>query len=337
MEKQTPIGKIRDYYEVSKHLSDTQKVELKKMLGITADDEKRIKGLENETEFLIMIYLLGWVKDITAIDESASPLTGTKTTDFLVETISGRKLSIEVKSSKNEEIKFSEKLVQDKKAFSEKYGCDAYFAIKLMGHWMLFSNQYILKRNCKISLTKDLIKSELDDIFGERTFLFPKGLEILSIYSNKKKGIGIQNPPYGEAIKIVFKTFGKKIYSITPGNKDYMFLTYVMENVQDVMSNQEQIIQKLDTDRTLIIEKFNQDFSILKLSCFLMAPIKHMANDLGELYTFETFKEIMKGKDKKFISRKLILESLYLFDKEDYPITMFINKNGYRLSDLREE
>lgn len=335
MEKQTPIEKIRDYYEISKYLNDTQKVELKKILGLTSDDENRIKGLENETEFLIMIYLLGWVKDVVAIDESASPLTGTKTTDFLVETVSGKKLSIEVKSSKNDEIKFSKNLVLGKKTFSEKYGCEAYFAIKLMGHWMLFSNEYILKRECKISLSKDFLKSELDDIFGERIFLFPRGLEILSIYSNKKKGIGIQNPPYGEAIKIVFKISGRKVYSITTNNQEFKFLTYVSENLHDVMSNQEQIIRKLDTDRTLILERFTQDFTLLKLSCFLMAPIKHMKNDAGEFYTFESFKELMKGKDKTFISREIILGLLNLFDKEEYPITMFIKKNGYRLGDLR--
>ncbi|CAM3000854.1 hypothetical protein HAHI6034_11000 [Hathewaya histolytica] len=336
VDKQTPIEKIRNYYEISKYLNDTQKIKLKDMLGITNDDESRINGLENETEFLMMIYLLGWAEKITSIDESASPLTGAKTSDFLVETINGKKLAIEVKSSKKYQIKFSKKLVLEKKNFSENYNCEAYFAIKLAGHWMLFSNQYIIEHNFKISLTKDFVNSELNDILGERIFLFPRGLEILSIYSKKKIGIGIQHPHYGNLIKIQIKIFGKKVYTVTTQNKEYLFLSYVLENVQDVMSNQEQEIKSLDSDRTLILEKFNQDFSLLKLSCFLMAPIKHMIdNDSGTPYTFELFKEKMKGKDKTFINRNLVLNSLDLLDKEGYPITMFLNKEGYRLGDLK--
>ena len=53
---------------------------------------------------------------------------------------------------------------------------------------MLFSSEYILKRGCKISLEKDYFKSEMNEIFGERLFLFQKGLEIVTTYSKSKKG-----------------------------------------------------------------------------------------------------------------------------------------------------
>lgn len=53
MGQQTPVEMIHSYYEISKYLDDTQKTNLKIMLGLTDEDEKRIIGLENETEFLI--------------------------------------------------------------------------------------------------------------------------------------------------------------------------------------------------------------------------------------------------------------------------------------------
>lgn len=45
----------------------------------------------NETEFIIMIYSLGWVKSISAIDENSAQLTKTPTTDLFVETNVGKK------------------------------------------------------------------------------------------------------------------------------------------------------------------------------------------------------------------------------------------------------
>ena len=59
-----------------------------------------------------------------------------------------------------------------RKSFLDNIHMNAFFAIKLAGLWMLFSSEYILKRGCKISLEKDYFKSEMNEIFGERLFLF---------------------------------------------------------------------------------------------------------------------------------------------------------------------
>lgn len=335
MVQQTPVEMIHNYYEISKYLNETQKTDLKIALGLTDEDEKRIVGLENETEFLIMVYLLGWVKEITAIDEGASPLTNTKSTDFFIDTINGKKLSIEVKSSQKTSISFGKKLVQEKKEYSNRQDRELYFAIKLAGHWMLFSDQYLVSANYKISIEKDFQNSELNEIFGERIFLFPKGLEILSTYSIQKKGVGIFHPEYGNAVRIVIKANKKKVLSITTANQRDLLLSFILENLHDVMSNQIQEIIKLDKDRTLVLEKFSYDFNLLKLSAFLMSPIKHMVDTTGKAYTFETFKETMKEKDSKHISRKEVLGTLMMLDSENYPIAMSLdNKVGYRLNDL---
>ncbi|WP_299448741.1 hypothetical protein [uncultured Phascolarctobacterium sp.] len=336
MRKQAPIEMIHNYYEVSKYLDDAQKTNLKAALGLTDEDEKRIVGLENETEFLIMVYLLGWVKEITAIDEGASPLTNTKSTDFFIDTIAGKKLSVEVKSSQNDSISFGRKLVHEKKEYSDRQNRELYFAIKLAGHWMLFSGQYVITKNYKISIKQDFQNSELNEVFGERIFLFPKGLEIFSTYSKQKAGVGVNHPEYGSAVRIVLKTNKRKVLSITTANQRYLLLSFILENLHDVMSNQVQEIIELDKDRTLVLEKFSNDFNLLKLSAFLMAPIKHMIDtSTGKAYTFETFKETMKEKGSRHISRQEVLGTLTMLDSENYPIAMFIdNKSGYRLNDL---
>lgn len=283
-----------------------------------------------------MVYLLGWVKEVTAIDEGASPLTNTKSTDFFIDTINGKKLSVEVKSSQKDSINFGKKLVQEKKEYSDRQNRELYFAIKLSGHWTLFSGQYVISNNYKISIQKDFLNSELNEVFGERIFLFPKGLEILSTYSRQKPGVGIVHPKYGNAVRIVIKANKKKVLSITTDNQRYLLLSFILENLHDVMSNQVQEVIKLDEDRTLVLEKFSNNFNLLKLSAFLMAPIKHTIDtSTGKAYTFETFKEAMKEKDSKHISRREVLATLTMLDSENYPISMFIdNKSGYRLNDL---
>lgn len=91
---------------------------------------------------------------------------------------------------------------------------------------MLFSSEYILKRGCKISLEKDYFKSEMNEIFGERLFLFQKGLEIVTTYSKSKEGIcGIKNE-YGNAVRIAVKVNGKRKFLISSNNSSYVFFEY---------------------------------------------------------------------------------------------------------------
>lgn len=85
------IEVLHNYYEMSKNLSSNDKIKLKEMLHITESDEKRLVGLKNETEFIIMIYSLGWVKSISAIDENSAQLMKTPTTDLFWETNGGKK------------------------------------------------------------------------------------------------------------------------------------------------------------------------------------------------------------------------------------------------------
>lgn len=324
MNNKTSIEKIHNYYEVSKYLDEDKKKQLQNFLKIDASDLNRLSGLQNEDEFKLMVYLLGNVCSITGIGESDAQLTKTKTTDVFIETKDGRKLSIEIKSSRESKIKFTKKLVEDKVHFSEGYGREAYFAIKLKGHWMLFSADYILSKNCKISIEDDFFYSELDNIFGERLILFPKGLELLTTYSHKEEtGVVIQHKEYGRIVRIAIKIYGKRKFLITKANQDYLFLSYVLENVEDVMSNQHQEVIKLDENRTLVVEKFEENANFLKLSAFLMAPIKHMINDdTNELHNFQTFMETIKT-NKNQLNRQQVLATLNVLAQKGYHLSIY--------------
>lgn len=332
----TSVQKLHNYYQTSKLLEPSKRIELRELLGITEDDEKRLVGLKNEDEFIVKLYALEWVKSFSGVEEGTAKVTESKTTDIFVETMQGRKLSIEIKSSTKTKISFTHNLVQAKEDYSRKHSHECYFAIKLAGYWMLFSSEYILKRNCKISLEKDYFNSEMNEIFGERWFYFQKGLEIVTTYSKAKEGIcGIKNE-YGNAVRIAIKVNGNRKFLISSNNIDYAFVSVVLEGIENIMSNQGQMVTHKDSDKTIVVEKLKENVFVL-FSDILTAPIQHTINtELGERFSYSTYIEEMKKREhKNLLSRKLVLGALTLFD-DDYPILMSINsKEFYRLKDLQ--
>ena len=332
--QRTSIQILHDYHQLSKNLKPADRVQLKQLLKISKADERRLVGLDNEDEFIVLIHTLGWVKVCSAIEEGVAQLSGTKTTDYFVENIYGRKLAIEIKSTNENEVSFAKNLVNSKIEYAKKHDHECYFAVKIHGLWLLLSADYILKKKCKISFEKDYMHSEMFDVFGERLFLFFPGLEIITTYSKCKDGIaGIQNT-YGNATRIAIKVNGKRYFLITTANTEYLFISIVLEALENAMSNQEQIVKKIDSDKTVVNERMIGN-TMIYLSDILTAPIKHTLNvQLGEQYTFQTYSEEMKKKDnKQLLTRKLVFDTLNLF--EDYPIVMsFDHKNFYRLNDL---
>lgn len=87
----TPIQALHNYHQTAKSLNLAKRIELKELLGITEDDEKRLVGLDNEDEFIVILYALEWVESFSGIEEGIAQVTKTKTTDFFVETVQGSK------------------------------------------------------------------------------------------------------------------------------------------------------------------------------------------------------------------------------------------------------
>ncbi len=334
MKQKTPVQVLHNYQQLAKFLRPEKREQLKQFLNISNDDQRRIGGLDNEDEFVVLIQALGWVKSCSGIEESSSKATGTETTDFFVETIAGRKIAIEVKSSKENQWLFQKKHVEKKIEYAKSHNHECYFALKLHGVWMLLSGEYVINHKCKISLEKDFHHSEMNQIFGDRLFMFPTGLEIITNYSKTKKSIcGIQNT-YGNAVRIAIKVDGIRKFLITTSNTNYVFLSIVLEAVENAMSNQEQLVKMVNDDKTIVIERLKENTFIF-LSDLITANIKKTINkDLGECFSFQTYTEEMKKKrHKNLLDRKIVLLGLCMF--ENYPILMSLdNKNLYRLKDF---
>jgi hypothetical protein len=56
-----------------------------------------------------------------------------------------------------------------------------YFAIKMCGYGTLYSSEYLERNNRKIDLDKDFLNSEFNEIFGDRNFKFPVGLNLVGV------------------------------------------------------------------------------------------------------------------------------------------------------------
>ena len=220
--------RIKVLYDAKTHLNYTQIASIKDQMSISDKDMLRISGFKKETEFEIIVYLLGWTEKIIAFDESTSSMNDITTVDFLIDTIQGKKLAVEIKSSIKPCIRISPTLTSKKKKVAEELNHELYFAINLMGHWMLFDENYLMKRDGKISLQEDYMNSCFENLLGERIFFFPQNIEILSIYSSTKVGLNINHDKYGNLIRYSIKFQSNRLYNITAHHKDNLFISHVL-------------------------------------------------------------------------------------------------------------
>ena len=110
----------------------------------------------------------------------------------------------------------------------------------------------------------------------------------------------------------------------------------MLETIENVMSNQEQIVTRKDNDETIVIERLKENLFV-QFSNILTAPILPTMNtELEENYSFPTYiEEMKKNGHQNLLSRKLVLGALSLFDDE-YPIAIsFNNKEFYWLKDMQ--
>lgn len=334
----TPIELLHDYHNITKFLEPSKRDALRELLQIQESDLRRVGGLEAEDEFKLMIYSLQWVKSASGIEEGTAKVFDTTTDDLFVETLKGKKLCIEIKSTKDDSIRLKESLVREKIEYATSYSCECYFAIRLMGHWLLLSAQYVLDHDCKISIDSDYFFSELNELFGERLFLFPKGMSIITTYSKKEKaqeGITGIKTEYGKAIRIAIKVHKKNKFIYTKCNKKNIAMSFIIEAVEDAMSNQFFNVIEQTEDATIVVEELQRNI-IVPFSHIMMMPVKHMNNpNFAELETFTPstyLEEIKKHDGDYFPSREYVLNKLLDFYPE-YPI--YISFNSKEFVDLK--
>ncbi|AFQ42454.1 Holliday junction DNA helicase [Desulfosporosinus meridiei] len=335
MNNPTSMEKIKAYHSIKNFLDEEQQKQIAEMLKLTSlDIEKRLWGKDNEVEFILMIYLLQWCKNIVGFEEGIAKLTDTVASDLYIELISGEKIVVEIKSSEDSKYKISENIFNRKEEFAKKFNAKLYFAIKLAGYWTLYSSDYLKSQNRKITIEQDFSNSEFNKIFGDRTFIFPKGLKIISLYSKQAtEHMGITNDNFGNLIKYRIEYLGRKILTVNSPKNDKYFMVFLYENLQDIMSNDKQTIYQIDSDRTMIEEEFTNE-AMMNLSGFILSPIKHMMSELGHAYNFSEYLTNLIDSKEHFLTRQHILYALSYLAEYDYPIMEKRENEIYLFKDM---
>lgn len=339
MLKKTPtsIEKIKAFHSIKSFLTEEQQKEVIAMLGLNSTDlGKRVWGKDNEVEFILMIHLLEWCKSIIGFEEGVAKLTNTVASDLLIELVNGDRVIVEVKSTEKNKYSIAVNNFNDKKIFANRLGAKLYFAIKMAGYWTLYSSDYLEKNNRKISLDHDFIYSEINQIFGDRTFLFPKGLRISSIYSKSaNKHLGIFNSDYGHLVSYKIEFSNKKIIKINSSQHEKYFLIYLFENLQDMMSIQSQNIRSIDSDRTMITEELTAEMTQMNLSAFILSPIRHLMSDIGHVFNFSQYLTDLIDGTKHLITRQHILYAISFLTEMGYSVYENRENNLYDFKSMR--
>ena len=293
---------ILAFGQLMQYMTEEQKNSMATSLGMSLEEiNKRLQGKDKEDEFILILFLMDVCKKLTAFDEGISKLLSTATADLLVELKNGKKFLLEIKHTDKEVYKISGGNLERRIQYAKTYNLDLYFAISIKGFWMLLNSEYIREHNGKISIG-DMLYSELDDILGTVSYIFPNGLSIKSIYStNTRKGMGIYNGNYGELISYEMAYKGVRLFRAKGKNSPYIGYTMILEALQDNMSVAYQDITA-GGDLTVITEKYPEsdmmNLNMISEYKFLLSVICHMIKSDGEKYTDRTALEELKS-DKK--------------------------------------
>jgi len=223
------IEKITAFKNICPYLEVKRQEELVRELGIDGVDlERRLEGLRNEDEFVLVLHFLRCCKHLIPFEEGVSQLTGTAAPDLLIQLHSGEKLLVEVKSSEKDFLKLGTGRVKKYMAVAEDLGFPLYFALKQRGVWGLFSAEHVLAQTGKMCLVEDFTKSEFDAKFGNQWYALPKGLEFHHLYD--RDGHGLVQSNHGPLVRCDVRYGGKRIMRATRTDSN-MFAAHMLRGV----------------------------------------------------------------------------------------------------------
>ena len=223
------IEKITAFKNVCPYLDVKRQEGLARELGIDGVDlDRRLEGLRNEDEFVLVLHFLRCCKHLIPFEEGVSQLTGTAAPDLLVQLHSGEKLLIEVKSSENDLLKLGTGRVKKCMAVAEDLGLPLYFALKQRGVWGLFSAEHVLEQTGKMRLVQDFMKSEFDTKFGNQWYALPRGLEFRHLYD--RDGHGSVQSNHGPLVRCDVRFREKRVLRATRTDSN-MFATHLLRGV----------------------------------------------------------------------------------------------------------
>lgn len=223
------IEKITAFKNICPYLDVEQQRQLATELCIDGVDlDRRLEGLRNEDEFVLVLHFLRSCKHLMPFEEGVSQLTGTVAPDLLVQLHSGEKLLIEVKSSREDLLKIGTGRVKKCIAVAEDLGLPLYFALKQRGVWGLFSASHVLAQAGKMKLVEDFTISEFDAKFGSQWYALPRGLEFRHLY--ERGGEGLVQSNHGPLVRCDVRFEGRRILRATRTESN-MFAVHLLRAV----------------------------------------------------------------------------------------------------------
>lgn len=299
----TPMEIVKAYHSVKSFLNNEQKKQVAEMLSLNEEDLTiRIEGKEKEAEFLFRAFSLNGIENIIAFEEGVSRLTDTPCVDFLFLMKNGRRIAVEVKTTKEDKWKISKALFNKKKEFAKSMVAELFFAIKIKNAWMFFPAEYIEKEELKIERSKDYVNSQFN-VLGEREFLVLKPIKITSIYNKvKDSGLQIKHGEYGFLENYILEVNSNKVLEINENNRDMIKISINLEGFQDSASKDNQDIDEvsLGPDKTIITEVLNPG-NLYLLSHLLVAQINHIESDLHGVYDYSGYVAEMVDIKNKYL------------------------------------
>lgn len=223
------IEKITAFKNICPYLDVRLQEGLATVLGIAGVDlDRRLEGLRNQDEFVLVLSFLRSCKHLMPFEEGVPQLTGTLAPDLLVQLHSGEKMLVEVKSSEDDLLKLGTGRVRKCMAVAQDLGMPLYYALKQRGVWGLFSAEHVLAQVGKLRLVQDFAKSEFDTKFQGQWYALPAGLEFHHLYESGGEGLVQSN--HGPLVRCDVRFQGKRILRATRTEPN-MFAVHMLRGV----------------------------------------------------------------------------------------------------------
>ncbi len=290
------VDVIKSLKTLKGKISSDQFNSLLSSFGLTEEDfENRITGLNKEYEFLCNLYLCDLANNIIPIDEKFTTAVGEKSCDAIVELKDGKKIMIEVKSTKENKYSISSGNFEKRVKWAKNQGYELYFAINIFNYWTLFSDNQMRKWNRKVS-EKQLAYSKLSTVLGVNYYIV-NNVKMISHYTDLivKQSLNIYDSDSNYfSTKEQFFVDDNLVDEITPTNMNNLPFVLLSEALKTRSKMTKNILNPHDYTITyeLIDNHIISIFEIYKES------ITHMTgNDDGDKY--ESFMAMIAEDQKR--------------------------------------
>ena len=316
------IEKLVAFNNIRAYLSEDQQRELLKTLALDPTNlTHRLRGLNVESEFFIILHLLQSCKHILSFDEATSVLTQSYSPDSCLVLNNNEKIFVEIKSKDQFIYKISGGNLQKRIDFAKEFGFKLFFAVKLDSFWGLYSSDYLQNKSGKLIFPDDYNNSDFEEILGSQLIVVPKGIKVESYYSPDKEALmGINHPIYGNLYSYKFYFGDNLIFQVEKENESHAIYSIILEALHDEMSKQFQEVKDFNDNNTLVTEKLLENTFFYDYN-FLLSHIYHTQTSLGYILDATTFyKNVVEEKGKIHINKDLLNSVIQLMQNNGVPI-----------------